>query len=71
METNTTFTVTAGAVTVVRSRYGIGLPMTGSGVQVHTVTRKASSTIPSTLVAATFDAVNDDTRAFRTWSPPV
>jgi hypothetical protein len=66
-----TFTVTAGAVTVARARYGIGLPMAGCGVQVHTAFLKPLGTAPSIGTAARFAAVNDDTRAFRTWSPPV
>jgi hypothetical protein len=71
VESTKTFTVTAGAVTFARARYGTGLPMAGCGVQVHTDFRKPLGTTASIRTTAAFAAVNDDTRAFRTWSPPV
>ena len=71
MESTKTFTVTAGAVAFARARYGTGLPMAGCGVQVHAADLKPLGSTVSIRTTAPFGAVNDDTRAFRTWSPPV
>lgn len=71
MESITTFPVTAGAVTFARARYGTGLPVAGRGVQVHAADLKPLGSTVSIRTTALFGAVNDDTRALRTWSPPV